>query len=44
MQRLAFESIVYRIIQIISGEWMSNITHVYTNLMGTSGFEMDFKK
>ena len=44
MQRLALESIIYRIIQIIRGEWMPDITHMYTNLMRTSGMKMDFKK
>ena len=44
MQWLTFKGVINRMIQIIGRKWVSDISHMNPDLMGTSCFKMDFKK
>ena len=44
MQRLSFEMVIDRMVEIICREWMSDVSHMHPNLMGAPGFKMNFQK
>ena len=44
MKGLTFKMIIYRTIQIIRRERVSDVSHMYPNLVSTPCFQMDFQE
>lgn len=44
MKGLTFKMIIYRTIQIIRRERVSNVSHMHPNLVSTPCFQMDFQE
>ena len=44
VKRLALKSIINWIIQVIGRKWMTDVSHMNSNLMGTSRFKVNLKK
>lgn len=44
VERLTFEAIIYRMVQIIRRKRMADVSHMHPNLMGAPGFKMNFQK
>ena len=44
VERLTFEAIIYRMVQIIRRKRMADVSHMHPNLMSTPCFKMNFQK
>lgn len=44
MQRLSFEMVIDRMVEIICREWMSDVSHMHPDLVGASCFQMDLQE